>query len=380
MQVYKCFFRILGKQKGQIILYLSIFLTVSMLVSIQGSDSKEIKFEASSYNFAVFYRDRSEVSEGLAKYLSRDNERKEIEDERETVQDELYNRNIVCAVRIPEGFAEAVQEGGEVNMPEIVSVPGTVYGEVFEQKVNGYIRILCSYLAGGFSEGEAVEKTGSALAEQVEVKLADSRNDGTRSKMYYYFQTLPYIYIAICIVAIGPILIIFNKKDVRDRIHSSSYPMNRINLELYAGMVVTAFSLLAIHLVMVILCRVDVFSLKGLLFVINESCFLIVSLGITFLIGQIAKSYTVLSMISNIVGLGLSFLGGVFVPLELMGDGMVKVAHFLPSYWYIRACGWIDTFLSGDSFVPLAGFMGMQLLFGAAFISAGLAWAKRKKS
>ena len=144
MQVYKCFFRILGKQKGQIILYLSIFLTVSMLVSIQGSDSKEIKFEASSYNFAVFDRDRSEVSEGLAKYLSRDNERKEIEDERETVQDELYNRNIVCAVRIPEGFAEAVQEGGEVNMPEIVSVPGTVYGEVFEQKVNGYIRILCS--------------------------------------------------------------------------------------------------------------------------------------------------------------------------------------------------------------------------------------------
>ena len=30
----------------------------------------------------------------------------------------------------------------------------------------------------------------------------------------------------------------------------------------------------------------------------------------------------------------MSFLCGVFVPLDIMGKGVKTVAHFLPVYWY----------------------------------------------
>lgn len=380
MQVFKCYFRILNKQKGLIIMYLSIFITLSMLISTQGSDSAQVSFEAVSCKFAVFDEDRSEFSRGLTEYLAGHNERVEIEDDPEVIQDEIYNRNIVSAIRIPDGFEEAVKAGGSEKILEITAVPGTIYGQLFENELNGYIRLLRSYTAGGFSDEEAARKTGEALGQTVDVTLTDSKNSGTHSRLYYYFNVLPYIYIAICIACVGTILIVFHRKNVRDRIESSPYPAGRINMELYAGMAVTGLGLAAVHLLVLVVCRIPIFSKQGLLFVINEISFLVVPLGIAFLVGKVVTKNNVLSMVSNVVGLGFCFLGGVFVPLQFMGDNMIRAAHFLPTYWYIRACEWVDGFEAGASLRPFWGFTGMQLLFGAAFICVGLACSKWRRT
>lgn len=360
-------------------MYLAIFMTISTLISSQGKDSAEAMFQASSCSFAVFDEDNSVMSRSIINYLSKDNEIKEIEDDPELIQDEVYERNLTCVIRIKKGFGEAVRDGKDAQMLEITAVPGTVYGELFENQANGYVRIFRSYTAGGFSETEAVEKTEGTLEKEVDVTLADSRSDGTHSKVYYYYQLLPYIYIAICIGAIGPILIVFRKKDVRDRIQSSPYPMGKMNLELYGGMVTTGLGLVVLHSLILTALRLDIFSMRGLLFVMNEICFLVTALGITFLVGQLAVNQNIISMIANVVGLGFSFLGGVFVPLQLMGDGILRAAHFIPSYWYVRACEWIDGYVSGDSVTPLMGFMGIDLLFGIAFICAGLACLRMKR-
>lgn len=62
MQVYKCFFRILEKQKGQIIMYLCIFLTLSMIMAMQGAENKGSEFVAENYSFSVFDEDNSAIS------------------------------------------------------------------------------------------------------------------------------------------------------------------------------------------------------------------------------------------------------------------------------------------------------------------------------
>ena len=69
MQVYKVFFQILNKQKGQIIMYLGIFMGIALAVSSQEGKSTEVAFEASSYQFAVFDEDNSAVSKALVQYL-----------------------------------------------------------------------------------------------------------------------------------------------------------------------------------------------------------------------------------------------------------------------------------------------------------------------
>ena len=74
----------------------------------------------------------------------------------------------------------------------------------------------------------------------------------------------------------------------------------------------------------------------------------------------------------------MSFLCGIFVPLEYLGEGLVKVAHFLPAYWYITSAVEIDSYTAGKELGELWQGLGIQLLFGVAFVCAGLAYSKAK--
>ena len=82
-------------------------------------------------------------------------------------------------------------------------------------------------------------------------------------------------------------------------------------------------------------------------------------------------------MVANVAGLGMAFLGGVFVPLSMLGDGVIKIAHLIPAYWYIRAAEWVDSDL-GSSKIELFEFYGVQLLFAAAFLCMGFAYSQKR--
>ena len=66
------------------------------------------------------------------------------------------------------------------------------------------------------------------------------------------------------------------------------------------------------------------FTVQGGLHCLNLLAFLMVALGIVFLIGQVMKKAETVSMVSNVIALGMSFLSGVFVPIEFLGDGIIK--------------------------------------------------------
>lgn len=383
MQVYKVFFRILNKQKGQIIMYLGIFLGIATIMSNQAQNTNNNSFEKTSYSFAVFDEDGSDASRSMTEYLSKGNERVELQDDKETIQDELYNRNISCVIRIPKGFGESLTGGGDVVKPEITTVPGTIYGETFKNMVSRYSSIAKGYQAGGFSESEIIGKTGSACQDSVTVKMAEGAKSSEHGSLYWSFAYLPYIFISICVVGIGPILVVFHKKEVAERNHCSSYPQSRTNLELYAGVVTTGIGLCICYCLMVILAMkngMKFFCLQGFLYCLNMLCFMVVALGIVFLLGQVVKKTVALNMISNVIALGMSFLCGVFVPLEYLGEGLIKAAHFLPAYWYITSANFIDTYVPGSSLNELWVGLGIQLLFGAALISIGLAYSRIKLS
>lgn len=84
---------------------------------------------------------------------------------------------------------------------------------------------------------------------------------------------------------------------------------------------------------------------------------------------------------ANVVSLGFSFLGGVFVPLELLGDTMKNIARFTPSYWYIQAN---NAIIGVEKFSDIdmgefAKDCGVQLLFALAFFCVGLAVLRHKR-
>ena len=257
-------------------------------------------------------------------------------------------------------------------------MPGTVYKETFESLTTQYITMLRGYLAGGFTEEEAIKKAGSV--DDSEISVAVEGGSSTKhSSVYHFFAYVPYILLSLCIVGISPVLVVFHKKDVRDRIQCSSYSLMKTNRELILGTVTAGLMFGVLYF----LCSLigaggAVISVKGVLACMNMFAFLFVALGIVFLLGQVLKKTTAISMVSNVLALGMSFLTGIFVPLEFLGDGLIQFAHFLPSYWYILGVRLIDSYTEGTDLTLLWQYVGIQLLFAVALIAIGLVYSKAK--
>ena len=127
-------------------------------------------------------------------------------------------------------------------------------------------------------------------------------------------------------------------------------------------------------------CGKGLLSVRGLMLVINSFVFLLVSVGITYLISFLAYNPNILNMWSNVIGLCMSFLCGVFIPMEFLGKNVIKAAHFLPAYWYIRTDE-LCTQYTGTSgeLKTYAMYLGIQLLFAFAAFSAALVISRYKK-
>ena len=133
----------------------------------------------------------------------------------------------------------------------------------------------------------------------------------------------------------------------------------------------------------IIMCGNDIFTKEGFLAMLNSFVFLIVSLSITMFIAQVSKSPKSPDMIANTLSLGMSFLCGIFVPIEYLSDTVITIAHFLPAYWYVRANNMLaetagEVFTNSDFFMCI----GIQALFAVAFFSLVFLAAriKRKES
>jgi len=122
----------------------------------------------------------------------------------------------------------------------------------------------------------------------------------------------------------------------------------------------------------------DMLTVNGILYILNSVCIMAVALAITYLVSKVTTNEQVISLLSNVVGLGMAFLCGVFVPIEYLSDGVIKIAHFLPAYWNVRAIGIIDSFTS-DKLGTLLSYMGIQLLFAVAITCVALIIARRKR-
>lgn len=380
MQVYKTFFRIFRQHTKYVILYLCIFMGVAMLISshLANEDGKR-EWEKVGYTFAVVDQDQSELSRGLISYISRRHERIEVEDREQTVTDELYEKNLNCFLRIPKGFGISARTGDGKKKVEMSAIRESVCEKAFQTLVEHYISLVRSYLAEGVDLTETLAEMKKVEDSTLPVTVEERGGDELHGCVYYFFLYLPYILISTCVVGIGPAVMVFQRREIRHRNQCSAYPDIRIHMEIMAAAVTVGIVLCVLYFLLVLLgTGGEVLSYKGFLHSINMISFLPSALGITFLAGLLFKKGSTLTMAANVIGIGLSFLGGVFVPMDYLGEDLEKAAHLLPVYWYETGNNLIDQYAAGDSLNMLWQCMGVELLFGVALVCAGLAYFRSR--
>jgi ABC-2 type transporter. len=99
------------------------------------------------------------------------------------------------------------------------------------------------------------------------------------------------------------------------------------------------------------------------------------TLALQYAINALTTNRFIVNGLANLITLGLAFLSGIFIPIELFGDGAERIAEFLPLYHYTQIYAspditWSESALS----------IGILLLYILAFLIIGIIFSNQRKS
>lgn len=380
MTVFKGYMKILKKNIGLVMIYLVIFFSIAMALQATARKEHLEDFQKTSVDIAVADQDNSILSHALTDYLKTIHNVSEISSDPAIMQEELYYRNAEYIVQIPGNFYETcIVEGNPIS---VTKVPGSYTSFYVDQQINAWLNNIRTYIASGFSQEEAAK--AALVQPAAEVLMYQDESTTVETPEYtYYFRYVPYLFLAVLCYSMGYILLAFQKEDIQKRMLASAVSVRRQNLEGLLAMFTIGIGLWLIAIVGSFIMYQRKLLTSGVLiyYLLNTFLMMIVALSLSYLLGLFIKNSNMLSGISNIVSLGMCFLSGVFVPMSVMDKKVLKIAQFLPTYWYENINETLSQYhsISGDIAVDIWKSLGIQLVFVLAILFMILAVSKYKR-
>lgn len=380
MTVFKTFLKVLNKCKVPIITY-TVILMVFAGFNMQTSDNST-NFVASKPDVLILNNDdESDFTNNLIEYMKSNCNIKDIANNEEAINDALFYRDINYIVYIPKNYKEDFFNG---KNPEVqIKSTGDYQSSYAEMILSRYIKIANTYQKDIKDEKELITKVNDTLAKQVDIKITSKLDTNNLEKASFYYNFANYSILAGCVYVICLILSSFRDEKIRKRTVISS-----MNYKEYNGKLLLSNSLFAIimWIFYVILSFVFVgnimFTTYGLMYIVNSFVFTMCALSISFLIGNLVINKNAINGIVNVVALGSSFLCGAFVPAQWLPDIVLKIAHILPSYYYINSNELLKTVenFNVEALKPIFLNSGILLLFTIAFfIISNIVYKKKQK-
>ncbi len=400
MHLFKNFFRMLSKYKSGIIIYGVIFVVMIAVLLANGLQFGAVKDKDSTNQvendtYTIGYTDNSdsELSRGLLEYLGENNELVDMSGKTEdNIKTMVFFVAVTAYIDIDEDFEAKALAGDEDAIRTLAAASDGPSSYVIESMINNYIKTYKTYLDLGFDSSEAIEKTADNLKLNADATVfvpegsdstaLDHSNDfiiGTACKFFIYIS---FSAITLCV---GGVLVKNNSGKVAERIKASPVKPNMISLTNTAGLIVCG-------IVLWVIMSIVVFALGGssamlrlhpaevlIILLVSVVC----NCSMASFISSFNLSDNVMPMAVNIIGLGLSFISGVFVPQYLMDPVVLSISKFLPFYWAVRV---IDSLCPGSGseleFTPsvMLTSCGIILLAAVVFAVGGALVRKNKKA
>lgn len=368
MTVFKTFFKIVNKYKFTILLY-TVMLIIFAGFNMQTSDNS-MSFVASKPDVLIVNNDENrKLTNNLVNYIESNCNIIDIEDTEEARNDALFYRDVNYIIYIPENYSRDFLDG--LN-PEIeIKSTGNGESSYAEMMLTRYIKIANIYQKETQNEEELIDKINNALLNEVQIEVTSKLDTDNLSRATFYYNFLNYIILAGCVYLICLILSSFREEKIRKRTIISSMNYKKHNRQLLLSNAILTIILWIFYVILSFILIGDImFGKHGVILIINSSIFSICSLTIAFLIGNLINNKNAINGIINVVGLGSSFLCGAFVPIEWLPDNILKIAHILPSYWYIQTNEMVKTLetINLQTLKPILTNMGILLIFSILFI------------
>lgn len=375
MTVFKGFLTITKRNLGYVFMYIIIFLTITIAVQKSELTDTDKMFEQTKLDIAVIDHDKSPVSEALTDYLASRHNLIDIPDTKTAIQDNLFYRHVYYVLTIPEDFTQSCKN--KTASLTVTKVPGSTSGYYVDSQVNAWVQEMHMLLASGYSAEDATVMLKEAMTEESHVTMLDQNGYGGNIPMHaYMYQYMPYIILSILCYVIITIMMSFNNPEVRSRILCASISNRKYNLQLALGCTVIGLAVWFLCTLLPIILYGKTFLADTNLayYLINSFMMSLSALSLAFFVSTFTDKEQLVSAVVNVVSLGMSFLCGVFVNMDILGKSVQKIAQFLPVYWYEVANNLLkshNTF-NGTQIHTLYTCYGIQLLFALAFLSLAL--------
>lgn len=385
MPVFKLCLKIIKKNLVSISLYLGIFLLIATLISISGVNDTSSGFSQTKAKVALITEENTPLVEGFKDVLASHFTLVELPDQKEKLQDALFFRDVTYIMRIPAGFTKDFLDGSS-NKLEKTTIPDSADNAYVDLSVEQYFRLARLHHTANPSltlEALAAQlKQDMAADTTVNVAKYQNSKDFTHSFAANYFNYLAYSLTSVLILGISTIMMVINEKDVSRRNFCSPVPASSMNMQFFlANLVFTVAAWALVTAACFVFSPNEIFTGNMLYMVINSIVFTFCMSSISFLIGNLVKSRNALSAIANVVGLGPAFISGVFVPQQFIGDTVLRIASFTPTYWFVQGNSRISalTSFNWSSLSPVFYDMLIQIGFAVAFLSIAFVIGKQKR-
>jgi len=380
MIVFKTFLKVVNKCKIPIILYTVILVFFSGFNTVTNDNSTS--FVATKPDILIINQDEEEgITKNLIGYIEKNSNIKTIENEKEKIEDALFYRDVNYIIYIPKNFRKDFLNFKNPTI-EIKST-GDYQASLAELLLERYLKVANSYHTIIEDEDALLEKIDDTLEVETKVEITSKLDTSALDKATMYYNFTNYCILAGSIYVICLVLSTLKEEKIRKRTIVSSMSHKKHNRYLLYSNGLFALVLWLFYVVLSFLVVGDImFSMHGLFYILNSFLFMVCALTIAFLIGNFLIDKNAINGLVNVIALGSSFLCGAFVPPEYLPDTVLKIAHALPSYWFINTNQTIKEIevFNVDSIRPIIINFSILLLFSIIFIliTNWISYRKRK--
>lgn len=387
MQVFKNYFKILKKHKATIFIYTIIFAVMAYATGTMGySSTKEnTSFTQSKTDAVLINNDGdSEITESFKTYLENYCEFQDMDYDVDELKDNLFYGTIKLVIIIPEGFSDKVAAGQDAQIEKMEGYSSSSANYV-KIAINNYLSTAKYVFSLNIDQSTTakLDMISDSVTSDLSVETTSSQDDDNVYEFFgYYINFFVYIFSAVFTTIIGMVMISYQKKDIRRRNLIAPLSLKKMQGQLFAATLVFTYAFEIVMLVLgLFITKVPLDDTHTLLFIANTLVFTLCMTGLAFMISQFTLTAEAISVITQIISLGMSFISGAFVPQELLSGSVLNVAKFTPAYWYvainnkIASVETVKTAVIKDCVLHNA----VILIFTAAFFAVALVIANKKK-
>ena len=379
MIVFRTFLKILNKNKFLVILY-TVILLVFGIANMQTSENN-MSFTPSKPDVLIInYDEKTGITKNLIQYITDNSNIIDIENDEEKINDALFYRDVSYVIYIPKHYHKDFMDG---KNPELKIKSTGDYKASFEEMIlSRYIKVANTYQKSIKNEEELIRKIHNTLSKKTEVEMTSDLDTNALSKATYYYNFASYSILACLLLIVSLILNSFHQEKIRKRIAVSKMNYKKHNRLLLLSNCCYSLLLWIFYVGISFILAGDVmFSLHGLIYIINSFLLTVCATTIAFFIGTIVQNKEAINGIVNVIALGSSFLCGVFVPMKWLPDTILQIAHVIPTYYYVSINDALQTLeqFNLETLKPILINMGVLAAFSVFFVILTNIVARRRR-